>query len=244
MGIRLRKRLGYGYATPKGSADEQAVPRIVNPESFLLNEDRLPFDNMQEAWEDFSSFADAWAKDQGDRVILLDPWFLRDRIKEGKRLPFVQEVVCKSDQEFDEKHDVIAVTPVGLLESWTRFDNMIDYVEEQNIARRTDLASEVHVLTNGIYPFSATYLRQDTMERLDNDIMYWIRGCNDDTGSYSQGGLDDLAQLAGFESHAQALELVIPKPPEDAVAIALWGKLFLNEADAYKMRPLYYKYWR
>lgn len=242
MGTRLHKRLGYGYANPQGSSDADAVINLVNPKSFLLNEDRLPFESMQEAWEDYVVFADAWSKERKDRSILLDPWFLRDRIKNAQRVPFVQEVVHRAYKEY-ATNDVIMVTPVGLLDTWSRFDNIIDYVEEQNIGRKTDLVDEVHTFQNGIYPFQASYLRTDTMETLSNDIMFWIRACNNDERPDSLSDLNDMAQLGGFDSHEHALGLVIPKPPADAVVMALWGKLFLHEEDAYKMRPVYYKYW-
>lgn len=238
MSTRLYKRIGYGYAHSVTSADDLgSVSKMLNTESFLLKEENLPFKNMQDAWKDFADFADNWLTTQDDRTIILDSWWIRECIKKSQQLPLIYDVVRQTDEE-DKSSDAIILTPLLLINNWTRFDDAIDYIEENSIAQNYTLESEVHTFNDGIYPYN-TYIRKDTLELIDhNSIMPWIRARND-----NQDYPDYFAQKAGFSSHAEALELVIPNPPADLVALALWGKLFINDDDAYRMSPIYYKWW-
>lgn len=242
MGTRIRKRLGYGYVTPVDA--EVTTTDMLNLDSFLFKEEASPFKNKEEATEDYLAFAQQWSKDHADtHPFLMDPLMMKQAADEGK--PGILDLfgaVGRSDDEFSSNHDVFILTPFGMLKEWYRFDDMIDYIEDMNFAQNYSLEEDVRVLPDGIWPHSGTYIRLDTGERVNNQIMDWIRGRNNKDSRWTS--MDRLAQLGGFESDDEAQRLVAAKPSDDAIVLALWAQVFKNPEDAYRMKSIYYKCWR
>lgn len=241
MGVRIRKRLGYGYATNPDATS--TVTDMLNLESFLFKEENLPFKNYEEAQEDYIAFGMKWEiEHEAQQVIVVDPGYLSSPYPLGKPKSILDlySLVGRPDVDFATK-DVFVLTPVGMFKEWYRFDDPIDYIEDMDLAQNYDLEEDVRIIPDGIHPYSGTYIRSDTLERLSPSIIAWIRARND--GAPRWASMDDLAQAAGFESHEEAQRLVIAKPCDDVVVLAQWAQVFKNPEDAYRMQAIYYKCW-
>jgi hypothetical protein len=247
MSVSLNKRIGYGYSRPRDLSEAEPW---VNQESFLINEDNYLFDSSQDAWHDLISFEKEWAegqRDLGHSPIVMSKVWLDEITKKDKRLPSVYDAFHRSYDEFEPDQDIVVIAPFMMIEPWIQRNNAFDLIEEQVIRKEYDLKSLVHTFDEGVYPFHGSYMRKDTLERFSyttQPIMEWIRLRNATRqDGKTQRGLDILAQELGFASHDQANALIIPRPADEAVAFALWAKIFVNERDAYTMETLYYKYW-
>ncbi len=247
MGYRINKRLGYGFVFHPCSFCEDGLPEIINRESPLFEPNgHAGFKNDEEMWKDYIKFADTFIqKDPNDYSISLER--LKKLVKkQSKKTPVLHDVFRLD--ELDEYSDdlsnkVLLITPPGE-EGWVRNDSIIDYVEEDGMENRA------RHLKTGIWPYNGAYIRKDSLERITGNKLQGLKDLFMTINDSGDGGDPDdktlinyLAEEAGFTSPEEAVNIAVSKPPNEAVAFALWGQLFKNEADSYRMEALHYTFW-
>lgn len=244
MGTRLHKRIGYGYSNNIGSDLES----LINPDSVLLDEDRLyeKYGSLETAFGSYVDFATHYQQQKteaGQRVFLTDPSVYRNDASHDLNRRFARAVLV-SNREWDAPVEMVLVTPVWMMEEWSRSSDSIDYVERE-LAGDSSLDTDVKLLRSNVYPFAGSFLNTETLEPIADNwaIMPYIRARNK---GESVGVLDELARNMGIglSSHEEAERIVHPAPAPDAIVLALWGKLFKESRSAYLMNALYTSYWR
>lgn len=196
----------------------------------------------------------------------LDRWFLRDRAAgprgeanwskdklEGYRLGRRERrrdlADCFTYNAEYGLGNVICIQPLGC-HDWYRYDDMIDWVEESQLKRQdTDYPqiNWVEELPDGIYPFSALFMDNQTGKRLSTNgpIMLWRRLVShykkhpEDYDPYC----DELARAMGYADHAEALTRITPEVPGEIRDLCEWTKLFVDPKTVLTLKPILYTWW-
>lgn len=149
------------------------------------------------------------------------------------------------DLEFSEITPFVIVSPG--YKDWFRFDNIIDYVEEN---RGID-GNRLEKLQQGIWPFD--YMHQNEKgERLNSDYSCaWWRSYNNVLDGYilqeriqwEISYQDRLSKKLGFSSFHDAKDKITPYVPDIIRAFCDYTNLFNEKETVNLLRPMIYVYW-
>lgn len=226
MGIRVHKMIGYGLTDVKVADDGYTLAdERINANSILLDYDTDTDAANTDAYFEFAKQRDVSLSSRrmfsgNDKDIPDDD-------------PF-ESVVWEPEYGLGS---VLCLRPVGTRTwGWYRSDDAMDWMEE---SYNHDQQNRVQVFDRGIFPFDG-YMNAETGERIKQDIYTWVRARN------SEGDpdfLDTLAEIGGFQSHAEASRLVVPAVPEEVHVLAEFGQLFTSDDVWKQLRPMLYVYW-
>lgn len=228
MGIRVHKKIGYGLADVATTNLESRISdERINLNSPAIRQEHMPI----EPYED-------WLRAQQlngdpDFSYALDLAILGDSKKS-----FDLESAVTHNGEFGLSN-VLLIIPPSFQDSWTRYDDPMDYIEETHL-REDPQANWVKQLKSGIYPFVG-YMDKRTGKDLDDRIFHWVRATH--TPQFKEVNLDTLAKAAGFKDHNDAVENVAPIVPPDVKNVAQFLELFTADDVWLQLRPLIYVYW-
>lgn len=174
MGIRVHKVIGYGISDLKSEKYSPADERI-DPDG-MLGEDR---------WEDDRFTREAYLSHLTDRSKAFKEYL--DRSKNGEKIewPESQEAFdahleltsLERNKDWEPNYSVVyspeygldnvlLIVPPSCYESWTRYDNPIDYIEETDSYRKTDQLHRFVTFDRGSFPGSSTWtLVQEILTR-------------------------------------------------------------------------------
>jgi len=230
MGIRIRRKLGYGLTDVQYDKEawKFSDPRI-NASSFLLD-----YETDKPDMADYREWLETNAED-----TFVEGWYFSDLDEEKCRR-------CRPEDRLDElvTHDpefgepgVLLIRPLGYRD-WQRYDDSIDYYDA-NMGVGAEPC--VKLIDGGLYPFMGGYVDVRSGEKLGDKIMWWVRAKNG--GNVDPTKLDILAQTCGFRDHAEALEFVHPEVPAPIANLCRFGQLFTSDEVIRQLRPMLYTYW-
>lgn len=237
MGIRIKKMLGYGLT------DLQCTDRGA------IIDHRINMDSTFVAYSDFSKRTNPtdyldWLLD-GNSVAehgTMDTWLAKRYEKEGS-LPdgFYNDWyshIVHGGGDYGQDN-VLCIRPLSARD-WYRNDDIIDYTEA-DFAK--DWAGDVRVLDTGIYPYTPDFMDAVTGEHIKwDDLQLWTLAKNDESERPVER-MDELAQLAGYKDHNEALSRVVPNIPDTVRDMCIFGKLFTDDRYINDLRPMIYTYW-
>lgn len=247
MGIRISKSLGYGLTDLQvdnfGSITED--PRI-NSNGFFgceYGEDRYSVDGFFRYLKHFYDSLDDKSKHD-----YLGVGFLLKDYEEGK---FVRADIFDF-YDYDSEYglsNVINFIPPGCADTFTRYDDSIDYYQEMITTSQLDASA--HPIPSPIYPWlSWCDCRVTPPKRFtgasESLILRYIRARNDKSGKLGSRELSYLEEFAvrelGFENAEHLKKNVRPVVPEELVLLVKYLEVFNNEEDIYTLSPLLYSH--
>lgn len=226
MGIRLHKYLGYGLLDVK-TKEESLADNRFNPKSSLLEHE--PGSN-----EDYL----AWLEDNGSEDNFLDRWALRDKGKSKGRKRYLEDCFA-FNPEFGMP-EVFVMQPIGC-ENWSRYDDIIDYMQEPSLSPKDNYRGHVKTFADGLYPFNSKYMDRISGEKLSNRAVDWHWAKNSETPDLYH--LDSISKELGYADYVEALDMIAPYVPDEIRDIARFCELFTNEKTVLDLRPMLYTYW-
>lgn len=240
MGIRVTKVLGYGLTDVKTRKWKIADGRI-NTKSPLLNWD------SPVKLDDYIDWLEAkYDENKIEGGFNIDRWYVKESREEGFKWHDKTGVATPNElvhhgTEYMEKN-ILLVRPL-FCNDWERYDNIIDYIEENHKYRDTDTGAVnwYREIPEGIYPWSGSFMHAKTGEPIKNGIDLWRYLTWPSFKNLVI--LDDIAESYGFVDEADIRENFVATVPEAVKDLCEWGKLF-KDPDAWKqLRPMIYTYW-
>jgi hypothetical protein len=247
MGIRVTKVCGYGLTDVQYDPDSYTVtdPRINNDSIFIGGK------NTDDGYENLYSKAASnnyreWAKarqkardDASDRTE-----FSMDGIdlgKENNEKRSLSRCVHYGMEYMDA--NVLLIKPFSCTH-WERHDDTIDWLlENERFRNNPDLPmNHTLSLSNGIYPYSDTWMDKRTGERIKGDAAHYLRILGGKFDKIGDLGSELVNQAYGM-TPAEAAENIVPLVPIEIRDIAEYGKLFTNDDVWKELRPIIYTYW-
>jgi hypothetical protein len=251
MSIRLNTVLGYGLA----DVDIYEDPR-VNWTSPLLrltqDEDEVKAMRERTSLEAYVGYLES-LRDGDDelseknREVTLDLTFLQWDMDGTEKVSEPSNCVVWDTEDPDTR--VLLIRPI-YLNKWHRVDDDIDVVTHERMHGFAP-SSHVHVLNYGLHPYGGLYMDKRNGRRLPNTIMTWIQASyhavdperRKQEREVSEVVLSALARTAGFESHREARENVVPLVPASVRHVVEFGGLFTNPRVVWELRPMLYTFW-
>lgn len=241
MGIRIHKFIGYGLNDLKFDDQERLIDDRINNDA--LGSTTYLDGSDKEYWEWLEAVnndrEEPWEKN------FLDAHYLKEKIEKKSKTDWIFDCIAHNPEY--GRASTIVIRPFSC-KDWSRYDDVIDYMEETYLyepSKKYSYMPRVDVFKHGIYPFNALYMDVRTGERLDSNIMPWIRArsANEDEAPYDSSTLDELAKIVGFDNHQEADENVAPVVPLEIQDIANYLKLFTDDKVLTQLRPMLYTYW-
>lgn len=217
MGIRVHKRIGYGLTDlkvkrtrPKSDPEYELVDPRINPHGYLGNEKR------RRKAADWAPFLEKfrWSVPTGKPG---------KRRREAANMEIMTaEQVMKDLRVFDAVSydgegglpNVLLVQPPSLVDEWSRYDDLIDYIEESD---REKADPRVKLLRTGIFPW---WLNVEDTQRRRLLHGYEVRANN--------GAL------------ARHQRWVVPA---EIAAVCKFLRLFRDDETIRTLQPMLYVWW-
>ncbi len=247
MGIRIHKVIGYGMNDIEDSVND---PRFNKAGYFGT-----------EVYEREDAFTDD-GYDAHIKKILDDGAGLHDLTimamertkaqKENKAGDMVYDYKDSIDNciTYDDEYGMASVmvfTPPYWSKNWNRYDDIIDYYDPTHSEADGSPGQGYQLTNRPIYPFeSYNDCRTTPPVRLNNEeqsVFIQARNARNDNRSYSQTMTDHAVEKMNFVDEEQMLEMVNPIIPRELVELLKYLKVFNDEADIYRLKPMIYWYW-
>ena len=213
MGIRIHKAMGYGL--------EDITPDnpIFDSKGYLNLDRESSFSE-----EDFINGLDT------DKIELMLV------AQDYEKNPFKFYDCVKYDYE-DEKTSIVFIPPTQA-KYWFRYDDDIDYIEETVYNQQF---KNTKLIDRALYPWD-WYYNTITHERLTS--LQYQAYVNHKFSNYP---LDEFDANAIFKNiglpELNELDKIIPVIPDELIAMLEYLKIFKDEKDIYKLRPMIHCYW-
>lgn len=240
MGIRINKFLGYGLTDVQVVDYQIADPRFSSKSWVFTGEDEPSLND----YFDWLQHERGDVRDIGH--ITLDTMAARHRDKWDNELRrrWIRHAFAWTPEY--GLSNVFAMQPVSETR-WSRHDDTIDYTEETWLRPPEEQQmARVQVIPGCLYPHMG-YMDKRTGDRFSDEKIYpWVRFNNRDR---KEDKPDDsaveeaLAQIAGLESHTQALEVVRPVVPQEIRDLAEFSGIFTDPLTWRELQPMLYVYW-
>ena len=243
MGIRIRKQIGYAL-TDVSSIEED--PRL-NVDSVLLDGEKFydTFNSSDDALRDYLRFIQV-----NDLCDVGESVSQYEAILEKGRSPSLENCVVHF-REHSETRKIMLFIPYLYLREWSRYDDMLDYVEASLKPDPTEVV--VEELRGGIYPYSGSYVDKRTGKTPGGrfgsykimDLIRYINDCKDKgikPSTLELGHVETLKEL-NLSSFEEFQEFIVPEIPSGIINVIKWGKVFTDEKYIYDLKPILYTYW-
>jgi hypothetical protein len=138
--------------------------------------------------------------------------------------------------------NVLCIIPSVMQKQWVRYDDAIDYVEENERWRADVDVNHVKVIQGGFHPWNGLYIDSRTGEWAGKDSLgaAFFRSTNDKT---DQKTLNFLAKNCGFKSAAEAKKYMVPLVPQSVRCLCEYTKIFTAPKVVFQLKPILYVYW-
>lgn len=231
MGLRIFKQIGYGIDDIRYSEKNGYIDDRLNLEEFykIINSKKYCIDNFVNNYTN-----DIFLKNQYKKLDIKCKW---------------DDVINFGYKEFNMgMPNLLIITPISLLPTWTRYDDIFDYLESN------DMLPHLKKLNNGIFPYNSIW--QDS-----NGNQYTGRNHSianefyfvDNMFKYPEFNKNELknisiarfifAQHLGFDSIESAYNGIVPMIPDEIREMCKYTKLFKNNDTINLLRPMIYTYW-
>lgn len=236
MGIRINKCIGYAIKGLKYDGKNYCLnDDRINPLGYLITD----YEDREDIWtiNGFLTFCK-------NRMEETNYHLLNWRFKEDEYFDFYDMVEC--DQEFGREDVLMLMSPLYFRE-WKRTDNIIDYVEHNQLYRGATI--QFLPLDTAIWPYSG-YINCKTGERcvgkegrIVGEIWFSYRSSQD-------GKIEKFIKNAEFLASTldmtldQAINTFVPSIPEEIIMMAKYLNLFNDESTIFELRPAVYTFWR
>jgi len=236
MGIRIHKRLGYGLTNVKAKDYTILDKRFNLQDGYFSNRDDEDTYSIEGFTQHLEAAYERDKKKQGSSMLAFDVHELKDR-KGTKRYVSLCDLICH-EGEFGLPRVVMFSC---LNKGWSRWDDIIDYVEETEKGQK----NKVKVLNRPIYPHEF-WMHKDTGEQNfefegKTQPYHYIRRAIE--MGWDKYDWDKLKEVAGIGSLEEAKEKVVPGVPEFIVELCKYLKVFNDEKTVYTLKPMIYTYW-
>lgn len=231
MGIRVHKMIGWGLTDVVHMDFHPNDPRI-NPDSPLLR--------YEATLEQYLAYLERRKGQDPDYSLRLE---LSTLTRAEKPNPFEPQRAFAYDGEYGLPW-VLCMRPVWMPD-WSRYDNIIDWVEETHIKnpKGENGLDHIQVLPHPIYPFNGIYMDDRSGERITaNGLMNFIR-LKDHLGQLQKHDQDNLARELTGMGWDEATEHVVPMVPWEIRRLADCFDLFTGPDVWMQLRPMMYVYW-
>lgn len=244
MGIRIHKMLGY------------ALTDVVDGDP-RINWDSKIFQyhsEGREVLEEFLEFSDRISKPYSlsgiDKSMITSQLAAIDA---GEKIPWNEKYDVQNSFAWGTSdgglNNVFCIKPVTCAD-WYRFDDIMDYVEENYIHSPGGVQDRVNVIPHGHYPYSGIYMDKRTGERIKGyDINAWVRAWTNLPAKEQKKIMktdpslfDDFSSGFGM-THVEAVENVAPFVPEDVRNVADFMDVFTSPDVWKELRPVIYTWW-
>lgn len=229
MGTRIHKMMGYGL-TDLVEGD----PR--------LNWDSPLFRYDLDGREHVERYLD-WAAERGEFDVARS--LLKDKDARQAREFDVQRCFAWGTKDYG-LGNVFCARPLAWTD-WYRSDDAIDW-QEQTMSPGGQ-RDDVKVSRHGIYPH-ISYMDLRDGERIKNsDVHAWHRSRyrleeeGEGPAGYLRAALEELARMAGFDGHDDALRHCVPHVPDEVRRLAEFAEAFTDPSVALQLRPMVYTWW-
>jgi hypothetical protein len=231
MGIRIHKCLGYGLDDIEfDTVNFTFIDKRINKNGYL---------NSNEGHFSLGGFLDFY-RENGDNLMYgID----KDLLSNNDWKAYKSIVY---DWEFGIKNILLIIPPCHA-ETWFRYDDIIDYIEETFIQEQTN---RYKVFDRGIYPYDG-WMNKSTGESISFQYVVAIRReerllkktYDIDNLLYIQKGLESLSKKIGFKDYYEAKDNIVPYIPEDVVLLCKYLQLFNEHKTIFELKPMLYVYW-
>lgn len=250
MGIRINKRIGYAInGLDYNKEDCCLTDKRINPLGYLGRE--TDHEDREETWT-----VDGYLKFCKSRMNRWEFSLLQLGNERTKSRSEIYDLI-ECDQEFDMP-DVIMLSVLGY-NDWHRHDDIIDYVEHNQVHRGA--INTITFLDSAIWPYEG-YIDSETGEELGmrngnvtnekyqlvKEMWFSYRSAQFKNQKEKNRKLhEELANSYASRmgmSLEEALERYTPYIPTPIVLLAKYLCLFEDESTIWKLRPAIYTYWR
>lgn len=267
MGIRVNKVLGYGLtdATKKIEAEDLPIDEAQEIDPINWESPLLKYDEEAMSLDNYLAWLEVNTDEYNIELVMLrkqleqydhfkaNTNYTRLSVKDPRWKHEPVNAISRGDAD-GGLSNVLCITPVWQLDSWHRWDDAIDWVEESYFPKpgHKEQTSYVKVVEDGIFPYSSLWMHAQTGESLPGDnVRNWVRMKNyynkypeKFDGEATKLELDIYASHAGFIDHEDALANCVPYVPEEIRNLAEFGELFTTDDAWMNLRPMLYVYWR
>lgn len=243
MGIRIRKQIGYAL-TDVSSVEEDSR---LNADSILLNWEKFSdaFDSSDDALKDYLRFIQV-----NDLCDIGESTSQYEAILEKGRSRSIEDCVVHFS-EYQETRRIMLFIPYLYLKEWSRYDDMLDYVEASLKPDPTEVV--VEELKGGIYPYSGSYVDKRTGKTPGGrfgsykimDLIRYVNDCKDKgiKPSTNEVRFVETLKELNLSSFEEFQEFIVPEVPQGIINVIKWGKVFTDEKYIYDLKPILYTYW-
>lgn len=239
MGIRIHKKIGYGLDDVQYQ-DIKIVDQRFNLEDgyFAFDcEDQEEIFSGSKFFEHLEKRVENEQKEKNISMLLFDFCYLKDlNLKEFDFFDYITY-----DSEFGLKNVILFQT---FSEDWTRYDNIIDYVEETENRQKNNYK----ILKRPIYPYENWINLKTGLDYLEVDgkrlrLVELLRAVN-----YFEEFVDievdeEYLKTFGFDSIEDVKNNIKPAVPEIIKEYCKWLKIFKDEKIVDTLKPMVYNYW-
>lgn len=246
MGIRIHKALGYGLSDVKVEKYRITDDRFFDQSAFMIEIGYNQIDGgYYESAESIYSL-DGYIKYVKSRSKIDYRWIIPMKSIGDYRWSLSRNFIHESESELN---NVFIVVP-PFEKQWYRFDDIIDYVEED----RGTLGDKLKILQQGIWPFSSMHQDKRDLEGKALDMRsscFWWRMFNSILdGDVQQEEaltistlLEYLSKEMGFKSFHDAKDNMIPWIPDRIRYFCEYTNLFNSNETINELRPMLFTYW-
>lgn len=252
MGIRIRKFMGYGLTDIKTDTHDNIVDKRFNHDGIIF----------KDAYEQEEQYKDELFFEHCKQVVEQaqeDGKFIFDLFQiHAKEFKQIQSVLHMLTYEKEGGLSNVAIITPFLQHTWQRYDDSIDYYQEQTQGR-FEMESHVEILTVPLYPYMG-YINRETGEMADSVVGEWIyqfRWADNDLNKEDGKGVpyetaiksldrlysirDNSLEKLGCESHW--MEKWNVQIPEQVIEFCRFTKMFNDDKTIYSLLPMIYTHW-
>lgn len=234
--------VGYGLTDLKfkGRPDYKLIDPRINQDSILFGYDD------DKKWNRNAYVK--WLKNQ--EASSADKYFLKQERHELQlyALNWTPKTSIIHQSEYGLGNVLLIHSPCHH-ETWWRYSDIIDHIEETKLYQTTGKCNRVEELAEGIHPYDHLWMDSRTGQWIDaEDFVYTLsiyriaKGHKANTRKF-RAKLTELAVQLGFANWREAVKYISPFVPLSVQYLCRFGKLFKDEAVIWQLRPLLYVYW-
>jgi len=227
MGIRIHKCIGYGLIDVKTKNNE-----IVDDRFYEFGAG-INIDDNSWCKTDFIKYLKYNSSCQLNIHLL----------SQLKHLELSDSLIYEPEYGID---NIFLIIPPGY-NDWQRYDNIIDYVEFENVR----INNSYKILNQGIFPYNGFHQNQYGEKLNSNCSCEWWRYYNSildgDIKQENISGinliLDQLSKKMGFQNFHDCKNNIRPLVPDIIKLFCEWCNIFVDPMTINQLRPIMYTYW-
>lgn len=248
MGIRIHKVLGYGMDDIKNSIDD---PRF-NKDGYLGDGIFEREDKFTDAGfdEHIKKILDSDSNVTFHELTTMSIERRKAREKNTNDTSYNHKDSIHNHITHDDEYglsNIIVFSPPYWAKNWNRYDDLIDYYDPMHSEPDGSPKNGYYLTNRPIYPFEGyndcRSVPPTKLNHIEHSVFVSARSAGNDDRPYAQAMIDHAVEKMNFDNHEQMIEMVNPMIPRELVELLKYLKVFNDEADIYRLKPMIYWYW-